>query len=266
MAVTDQNHLGILCVAASGPAVYDAATARPVRSLASAHLRRRTLSRETLMGTADSSARRQSGLCAIAVWAGPGGGSVGHGRRADDRAGRPTAGCRSAQQNADLQRRLDGLQQQVDDLRRSVQQPVRDPGSADAGPSNRPAPRRRSIGSTTFQSLMLDNKPVMLPGDVTAGYKDGFYLKQGDEFSITANGVFDVRYNYTDVQNKTALKVAQLTPQRPGVAQRVQPVQRPAHPGRRSVQARPAAGVLQGDRQLRHGPGPRPGRSAASSS
>ena len=116
-------------------------------------------------------------------------------------AGPTTAPVALEQQNADLQRRLDDMQRQMDDLRQAV---GRRPASVATTPATAPA------AAATFGSLFLDNKPVDLPGDVTAGYKSGFYLKQGDEFTISANGVFDVRYSYTDVQNKTASRTTPL--------------------------------------------------------
>jgi hypothetical protein len=121
-------------------------------------------------------------------------------------AGPTTAPVAIEQKNADLQRRLDDMQRQMDELKQAVH------GQASAAA----APTTPAAGGATFQSLMLDNKPVELPGDVTAGYNNGFYIKQGDQFSITANGVFDVRYDYSDVRNETSLKTTPLGTKRQG--------------------------------------------------
>ena len=103
----------------------------------------------------------------------------------------------AARQNADLRRRVDDMQRQLD----ALSHPVPPPPTAAATPS---AP------AATLGSFFLDNQPVGLPGDVTAGYKDGFYLHQGTEFSLVANGVFDVRYTYGNLTNKTDLTTTPL--------------------------------------------------------
>ncbi len=127
-------------------------------------------------------------------------------------AGPTTAPVALEQQNADLQRRLDDMQRQMDELKQAVRQR---PAVA-AAPTTAPSTTAVGTGGTSFQSLFLDEKPVELPGDVTAGYKGGFYLKQGDAFSLKAGGVFDVRYGYTDAQNKTSLTTTPLGTNRQG--------------------------------------------------
>lgn len=62
-------------------------------------------------------------------------------------------------------------------------------------------------------SLSVTTATAAVTGSAAAlcwRYESGFFLKQGDQFSITANGVFDVRYGYTDAQNKTDLTTTPL--------------------------------------------------------
>jgi hypothetical protein len=109
-----------------------------------------------------------------------------------------------AEQNADLRRRVDAMQRQLNDLSHQIGV---QPAAVAAAPSTAPAapPAHPAAVAPTFQSLFLDNKPVELPGDVSAGYKDGFYLHQGDQFGIVLNGLFDVRYSFDQLTNKTPL-------------------------------------------------------------
>ncbi len=101
-----------------------------------------------------------------------------------------------AEQNADLRRRLDDMQRQVDDLRRAVATPGVTAPAAEAPPATT---------GQAFRSLFLDQKPVSLPGDVTAGYKDGFYVQQGDAFQVKADALIDTSYTFVQATNKTNL-------------------------------------------------------------
>ena len=107
---------------------------------------------------------------------------------------RPADGASLGGENAALRHRLDDMQRQVDDLKRAV---------TPATPT--PVPPAPASPPATFTSLLLDNKPVELPGDVTAGYKDGFYLQQGDTFQVKADALIDVQYAFAQATNKTNL-------------------------------------------------------------
>ncbi len=105
-----------------------------------------------------------------------------------------------AQKNAELQKKTDAMQAQIDSLQRQI-------GSAD---------QHDAKYEGTLQKVMLDNQPIQLPGDVQAGYLDGFYLQQGDDYQIRVNGLFDVQYTYTKAENKTNLTNTALGPNRYG--------------------------------------------------
>jgi hypothetical protein len=90
-----------------------------------------------------------------------------------------------AEKNAELQKKTDAMQAQMDSLQKQVNTPPQHEG--------------------TVQKVLLDNQPITFPGDVTAGYLDGFYLQQGDDFKIKVNGLFDVRYTFAQAENKTSL-------------------------------------------------------------
>jgi hypothetical protein len=145
-------------------------------------------------------------LAGVALLAACAAGAVGRAAAADAPPTGPTTAPDLASQNADLRQRVDAMQKQLNDLSQQVgHAPAVAPTTAPAAPT-----AARPADAATFGSIFLDNRPVELPGDITAGYKSGFYLKQGDEFSLTANGVFDVRYGYTDAQNKTSLTTTPL--------------------------------------------------------
>ena len=134
------------------------------------------------------------------------------------------------QRNADLQRRLDDMQRQIDAIKHDAATVPPPPAAATLTPATpataTAAPTAAAPAAVaapaTFQSVFLDNRPVVLPGDVRAGwdYKDGFYVQQGDpvndQFKVSVSGVFDVRYSYTDVRNKTDLAIPQLGATREG--------------------------------------------------
>src|SRR5580658_1457018 len=65
------------------------------------------------------------------------------------------------QKNAELQKKTDAMQAQIDALRQQVGSP----------------PQHNAQHEGTVQKVLLDNQPIQLPGDVTAGYLDGFYLQ-----------------------------------------------------------------------------------------
>jgi len=93
------------------------------------------------------------------------------------------------QKNAELQKKTDAMQAQIDSLQQQVGSP----------------PQRDDKKEGSLQKVLLDNQPIQLPGDVQAGYLDGFYLQQGDDYRIRVNGLFDVRYTYAQAENKTSL-------------------------------------------------------------
>jgi hypothetical protein len=98
------------------------------------------------------------------------------------------------------------LDQKYDDLQNKVQ-------AMQEQLNARPAPPAATAAPTTGPSLgsiFFDNTPVQLPGDVTAGYDNGFYLQKGDEDQIKFNALIDLRYNFAQSTNKTALTTTAL--------------------------------------------------------
>ncbi len=151
-------------------------------------------------------ARAAVGGLTLAVWAG----LAGNWAAAAGPTTAPADPAALTQQNADLRQRVDAMQQQLSDLSRQVNTAPAIPTPATPAPAV-PAPVSPAPASgPTFQSLFLDEKPVTLPGDVTAGYHDGFYIKQGNEFSVSFNGLIDERYSFDQLTNKTGLKTTPL--------------------------------------------------------
>ena len=143
--------------------------------------------------------RRTFGTLTLAAWAGLGA-SLAVAAGPTTAPGDPAA---LAAQNADLRQRVDAMQRQLNELSHAV---AARPATVTVAPVTAPpATAGGRADAPTFTSLMLDNKPVELPGDVTAGYHDGFYIQQGDQFGITANALIDVRYSFDQLTNKTDL-------------------------------------------------------------
>ena len=116
------------------------------------------------------------------------------------------------QQNDDLRKRIDGLQQQIDALKvRPAAVPAPTVVAVPAtGPAVVVTPPPADDSGTTFKSIFVEQRPIAMPGDVKAGYKDGFYVNQGDTFELKVNALVDVRYTFADVRNKTDLTTTAL--------------------------------------------------------
>ena len=130
--------------------------------------------------------------------------------------------------NPDLQRRIDQMQLQLDALKResgtrmvpasqpTALPPVDRPSGVMEAAGQQPQTPPPVVAGPTLRQVFVENKPLAISPDASVGYDKGFYIKQGDAFSLKASGVFDVRYSYTDVQNKTALTNTPLGNNRQG--------------------------------------------------
>ncbi len=97
---------------------------------------------------------------------------------------------------------LQSLQAKVDQLQaQSAANAQATPGQTTLG--------QTTMGQTTGPTTTLLPQAV-LPGDITAGYDNGFYLKQGDDFKIQFNGLVDMRYSFEQATNKTKLTTTAL--------------------------------------------------------
>jgi len=116
------------------------------------------------------------------------------------RAAEPTT-QEMADQLHDLQRKVNQLEAK-DTVLPATTQPVTGLPTA--------TPGLGAPGQNPFSTVFVENKPIVLPGDFKAGYHDGFYIQQGDDFNIQFNGLIDLRYTFEQAKNKTTLKTTAL--------------------------------------------------------
>ena len=92
--------------------------------------------------------------------------------------------------NALLEKKIDAMQQQMQALNQAM------------------AELRQEQANQMKEAVLRDaeTRSKFPGGDVTAGYEDGFYLRQGDDFKIKVNGLLDARYTYVNAENHTTLK------------------------------------------------------------